>query len=81
MTDAPKLDFAKPVSSRSHAWCGDCTFQAWGTWAHSKANGHHLMHGHLVHLTTPDTDEAKAERAAYLDRAEAQEREERERSG
>lgn len=68
----PTPDITQPIDPKSTAWCGDCKFQAWGIWAHKKAQAHfaefeHLgpQEGHIVYVNTPNTpeDDAKAEAA------------------
>lgn len=70
----PDLD--QPIDPKSTAWCGDCGFKAWGTWAHRKANDHfaqfeHLgpQEGHIVYVNTPNTPEEDAKAAAAIAQA------------
>lgn len=55
-----KLDYEKPVSARSRAWCSTegCTWKAWGVWSHTKAKAHHEQRMHMIHVLVPDAETA-----------------------
>jgi hypothetical protein len=51
------IDYTQPAPPRSKAWCSDCTWKAWGIWAHTKTRSHlqDTNGSHLVHLVIPET--------------------------
>lgn len=63
----PKLD--KPIHPRSKAWCHDCSWTAYGIWAHKKASEHfeefqsEEKGEHIVYVTEPDKDADGNEKA------------------
>lgn len=48
------MDMNAALPPGSRAWCGDCSWQYWGTQAHTTANAHAHTNEHVVHLWEPD---------------------------